>query len=210
MTDIISRLAQLSPEKQRLLKLKLKGGAAAAPAGQGGGERPSEFPASFAQRRLWLLDRLEPGSTAYSMPRVWRIPGPLDVAALERAVDELVRRHETLRTRLEDRGGEPVQVVAPPSPFRLEVTDLSALPGEEAMAELERLARADAAAPFRLEEGPLFRASLVRLSADEHALLWNLHHAITDGWSTGILGRELTALYQAFARGEPSPLPPLP
>ncbi|HEX8321344.1 amino acid adenylation domain-containing protein, partial [Longimicrobium sp.] len=212
MPDIISRLAQLSPEKQRLLalKLRLKAGAAAASAGHGGGERPSEFPASFAQRRLWLLDRLEPGSTAHSMPRIWRIPGPLDVAALERAVDELVRRHETLRTHLEERGGEPVQVVAPPALFRLQVTDLSALAPDAVHAEVERLARADAAAPFRLEEGPLFRAFLVRLAADEHALLWNLHHAITDGWSSGILERELKALYQAFSRGQPSPLAPLP
>jgi amino acid adenylation domain-containing protein len=211
MTDIISRLADLSPEKQRLLalKLKLKADAAAASAGHVG-ERPSEFPASFAQRRMWLLDRLEPGSTAYSMPRVWRIPGPLDVAALERAVDELVRRHETLRTHLEERGEELVQVVAPPALFRLEVTDLSALAPDEARAGLERLAHADAAAPFRLEEGPLFRASLVRLAADDHALLWNLHHAVTDGWSNGILARDLKALYQAFSRGEPSPLAPLP
>ncbi|HST62950.1 MAG TPA: condensation domain-containing protein, partial [Longimicrobium sp.] len=212
MTDIIARLADLSPEKQKLLalKLKMKADAAAASAGQGGGERPSAFPASFAQRRMWLLDRLEPGGTAYSMPRVWRIPGPLDVAALERAVDALVRRHETLRTRLEERGGELVQVVAPPAPFRLAVTDLSALPPAEAVAGLERLAHADASAPFRLEEGPLFRASLVRLAAGEHALLWNLHHAVTDGWSSGILERELKALYQAFSRGEPSPLAPLP
>ncbi|HEY0022709.1 MAG TPA: non-ribosomal peptide synthase/polyketide synthase [Longimicrobium sp.] len=212
MTDILTRLAGLSPEKQRLLalKLKLNAAAVAASAGHGGGERPSEFPTSFAQRRLWLLDRLEPGSTAYSMPRVWRIPGPLDVAALERALDELVRRHESLRTHLEERGGEPVQVVAPPAPFRLEVTDLSTLAPGEAGAELQRLAHADASTPFRLEEGPLFRASLVRLAAHEHALLWNLHHAVTDGWSSGILARELAALYQAFSRGEPSPLAPLP
>ncbi|HEU4880714.1 MAG TPA: condensation domain-containing protein, partial [Longimicrobium sp.] len=210
MTDIITRLADLSPEKQRLLALKLKLKADAAAASDGDGERPSGFPASFAQRRMWLLDRLEPGSTAYSMPRVWRIPGVLDVAALERSVDALVRRHETLRTHLEERGDELVQVVAPPAPFRLEVTDLSALAPGEARAGLERLMHADASAPFRLEEGPLFRASLVRLAADEHALLWNLHHAVTDGWSNGILARELKTLYEAFSRGEPSPLAPLP
>ena len=101
-------------------------------------------------------------------------------------------------------------MVAPPAPFRLEVTDLSALAPGEARAGLERLAHADASAPFRLEEGPLFRASLVRLAADDHALLWNLHHAVTDGWSNGILARELRALYEAFSRGEPSPLAPLP
>src|SRR5688500_8138705 len=153
MADIISRLADLSPEKQRLLalklKLKLKDDAVAASAGHGGGERPSEVPAPFAQRRMWLADSLEPGSTAYSMPRVWRIPGPLDVAALERTVDELVRRHETLRTHLEERGEDLVQVVAPPAPFRLAVTDLSALAPDEARAELERLAQADASVPFR-------------------------------------------------------------
>ncbi|HEU4452819.1 MAG TPA: amino acid adenylation domain-containing protein, partial [Longimicrobium sp.] len=211
MTDISSRLANLSPEQRRLLALKLKQKAAAADAAPaGGGERPSEFPASFAQRRMWLLDRMDPGSTAYSVPRVWRIPGPLDAAALERALDELVRRHETLRTHLEERDGELVQVVAAPAPFRLEVANLSALAIDEARAELERLAREDAAAPFALERGPLFRARLVRLAADEHALLWNLHHAVTDGWSTGILSRELVVLYEAFSRGQPSPLAPLP
>ncbi|HEX6749437.1 MAG TPA: amino acid adenylation domain-containing protein [Longimicrobium sp.] len=210
MTDITSRLADLSPERRRLLALKLKQKAAAADAPAAVGERPSVFPASFAQRRLWLLDRLEPGSTAYSLPKVWRIPGPLDAAVLERALDELVRRHESLRTRLEERDGEPVQVIAPPSSFTLEMTDLSALGPDASRAELERLARADAATPFRLDEGPLFRASLVRLGDEEHALLWNLHHAVTDGWSTGILARELAALYGAFSRGEPSPLSPLP
>ncbi|MFL5540204.1 MAG: non-ribosomal peptide synthetase, partial [Longimicrobiaceae bacterium] len=210
MTDIHARLSELTPAQRKLLALKLKQKAAAADAPAGGGERPSVFPASFAQRRMWLLDRLEPGSTAYSLPKVWRIPGPLDAAVLERALGELVARHETLRTRIEEREGEPVQVVAPPAPFALEVADLSALDPEASQAELERLASANAATPFRLAEGPLFRASLVRLGGDEHALLWNLHHAVTDGWSTGILLRELAALYEAFARGEPSPLPPLP
>ncbi|MFL5384123.1 MAG: amino acid adenylation domain-containing protein, partial [Longimicrobiaceae bacterium] len=209
MTDITARLSELTPAQRKLLALKLKQKAAAADA-PAGGERPSVFPASFAQRRMWLLDRLEPGSTAYSLPKVWRIPGPLDAAVLERALGELVRRHETLRTRLEVQGSEPVQVVDPPTPFRLEVTDLSALPPGAAAAEMERRAREDAAEPFSLERGPLFRASLLRLGAEEHVLLWNLHHAVTDGWSTGILVRELAALYEAFARGEPSPLPPLP
>jgi len=210
MTDIHARLSELTPAQRKLLALKLKQKAAAADAPAAGGERPSVFPASFAQRRMWLLDRLDPGSTAYSLPKAWRIPGPLDAAALERALDELVRRHEALRTRLEEREGEPVQVVDPPAPFTLEVTDLSALAPDGLAAEVERRARADAAAPFRLDQGPLFRASLLRLGTEEHVLLWNLHHAVTDGWSTGILARELAALYEAFARGEPSPLPPLP
>jgi len=210
MTDIHARLSELTPAQRKLLALKLKQKDAGGDAPAEAGERPSVFPASFAQRRMWLLDRLDPGITAYSLPKAWRIPGPLDADALERALGELVRRHETLRTRLEEREGEPVQVVAPPAPFRLEVADLSALPADESAAEVERRARADAATPFRLDQGPLFRASLLRLGAGEHVLLWNLHHAVTDGWSTGILARELAALYEAFARGEPSPLPPLP
>ena len=99
MTDISSRLSELTPAQRKLLALKLKQKAGAAEAPAAAGERPSVFPASFAQRRMWLLDRLEPGSTAYSLPKVWRIPGPLDAAALERALGELVARHETLRTR---------------------------------------------------------------------------------------------------------------
>jgi amino acid adenylation domain-containing protein len=210
MTDISSRLSELTPAQRKLLALKLKQKAAAAETPAEAGERPSVFPASFAQRRMWLLDQLEPGSTAYSLPKVWRIPGPLDAAVLERALGELVARHETLRTRIEEREGQPVQVVAPPAPFALEVANLAALPADEARTELERRARADAATPFQLGEGPLFRASLLRMGAEEHVLLWNLHHAITDGWSTGILLRELAALYDAFSRGEPSPLAPLP
>src|SRR5215210_3190119 len=127
MTDIHARLSELTPAQRKLLALKLKQKAAGGDAPAKAGERPSVFPASFAQRRMWLLDRLEPGSTAYSLPKAWRIPGPLDAAVLERALGELVRRHETLRTRLEVQGSEPVQVVDPPTPFRLEVTDLSAL-----------------------------------------------------------------------------------
>src|SRR5689334_18559817 len=115
MTDIHARLSELTPAQRKLLALKLKqkaaGGPGAADAPAERGERPSVFPASFAQRRMWLLDRLEPGSTAYSLPKVWRIPGPLDAAVLERALGELIARHETLRTRIEEREGAPVQVV---------------------------------------------------------------------------------------------------
>ena len=129
MTDIHARLSELTPAQRKLLALKLKqkaAGAGDAPAG----EAPREYPASFAQRRLWLLDRLQPGSHAYNIPGGWRFRGPLDADALSRTLDELARRHESLRTRLETRGDEPVQVVLPPAPVPLPLVDLSARPAD--------------------------------------------------------------------------------
>ena len=205
MTDIHARLGELSPAQRKILAARLKEKVAAAGAAPADG--PREYPASFAQRRLWLLDRLQPGSHAYNMPGGWRFRGALDVQALERAMDELVRRHEALRTRLETRGAEPVQVVLPPAPLSLPRVDLSDRPRDEAEAELDRLVREDAERPFRLDEGPLFRASLVRLAADEYAVLWTVHHAVSDGWSADLMARELSVLYAAFSAGRPSPLP---
>jgi amino acid adenylation domain-containing protein len=164
-------------------------------------------PLSFAQERLWLLDRLEPGGTAYNIPSWHRLRGRLDAAALELAAAGIVRRHEALRTTFTERDGEPVQVIAPTAGFRLPVVDLSALP-EGARRHEARLAAA--ARPFDLERGPLFRAALVRLAAEEHVLVLDMHHIVADGWSFGVLFRELAELYGALcAGGEPS-LPELP
>ena len=195
------RLGELTPAQRKILAAKLKAKAGAAPEG------PREHPASFAQRRLWLLDRLQPGSHAYNIAGGWRFRGALDVGALERTLTELARRHESLRTRLETRGDEPVQVVLPPAPVALPRVDLSAFPEDEREAELLRLAREHAERPFRLDEAPLFRADLVHMAEDDHALLWTVHHAVSDGWSAQVLARELGALYTAFAAGQPSPLP---
>jgi amino acid adenylation domain-containing protein len=179
--------------------------------GEGGersepGEGPRLYPATFAQRRLWLLDRLEPGSAAYNLPGALRLRGPLHVAALERAFGEVARRHESLRTRIETRGDEPVQVVSPPSPFQLPRIERPRASDDE----LAELATEFGSRPFDLARGPLFRAALVRVADDDHALLWTVHHAVSDGWSTGVLLNELGALYEAFSAGRPSPLPPLP
>jgi len=164
------------------------------------------YPVTFAQQRLWLLDQLEPGNPAYNLAGGLRMRGRLDVAAMERAVAEVVRRHETLRTRIETRGDEPVQVVSPPSDLHLPLLEMPGA-GDEAIAEL---LGAEGARPMDLERGPLFRAWLVRSGDDDHTLMWQVHHAVSDGWSTSVLVGELAALYEAFAAGRPSPLPPLP
>ncbi|MBP7148250.1 MAG: amino acid adenylation domain-containing protein [Acidobacteria bacterium] len=168
------------------------------------------LPLSFAQRRLWFLEQAAPGGAAYNMSASLRLTGGLDRAALERALDEVRRRHETLRTTFHEVGGAPVQVVAAAQPVPLPLIDLATLPPARREPEAQRLATEDAARPFDLSLGPPFRAALLRLAAREHVLLLTMHHIISDGWSTGILHRELAALYAAFADGQPSPLPELP
>ncbi|QSQ25805.1 non-ribosomal peptide synthase/polyketide synthase [Pyxidicoccus parkwayensis] len=170
--------------------------------------RGGPLPLSFAQQRLWFLDRLQPGDASYNVPSVLRVEGRLDVAALERAFTELVRRHESLRTRFPDEGGVPVQVIDAPGPVALQVMDLRTR--EDCEAEARRLAREEAARPFDLSHGPLLRVSLLKLAEEQHLLLLTLHHIICDGWSSGVLVRELEALYVGFVAGRPSPLPELP
>jgi amino acid adenylation domain-containing protein len=165
--------------------------------------------ASFAQERLWFLDRMEPGSAAYNLPAALRLRGALDAPALERALAEVVRRHETLRTTFREDAGAAVQVIAPFAAFTLPVHDLSGMAEAEREAEVRRRAGADAERPFDLQAGPLFRAELLKLAADEHVLLLCMHHIVGDGWSTGVLFRELSAAYAAFAAGQESPLPRL-
>jgi amino acid adenylation domain-containing protein len=175
-----------------------------------GDEEVFVFPLSFAQQRLWFIDRMEPGNPFYNVPATLRLEGRLDVDALARALGEIVRRHETLRTVFDVEDGEPVQLVLPWRPVPLPVHDLAALGEAERTAEVERLAAAQARRPFDLETGPLFRAELLRLGQEDHVLLLCMHHVVSDGWSIGVLLRELSALQRAFARGEESPLAELP
>jgi amino acid adenylation domain-containing protein len=173
--------------------------------------RDRPLPLSSAQRRLWFLDQMEPGRATYNLPAALRLRGPLDAAALERALAAVVERHEALRTVFRaGADGEPVQVMEPAGGFALPVDDLVPVPAEAREAEARRRAADEAAAPFDLARGPLFRARLLRLAADDHVLLATLHHAVSDGWSMGVLWRELGALYGAHAGGAPTELPPLP
>ncbi len=172
--------------------------------------REGVLPLSFAQRRLWFIDQLEPGSPLYNIPAALRIEGPLDAAVLARCLGEVVRRHEALRTVFAAPQGTPVQVIQPAGPFALAVVDLSGLPAEEREARAVALAAEEAGRPFDLSRGPLLRASLLRLGERDHVVALTLHHIASDGWSMGILVREIAALYPAFAAGRPSPLPELP
>jgi amino acid adenylation domain-containing protein len=168
--------------------------------------RETAPPLSFAQERLWFLDRLRPGEASYNVPVALRLRGALDAAALERALGEIVRRHEVLRTTFAEAEGGPVQVIAPFAGFTLAEEDAA---GADDGA-LRRRATEEGARPFDLAAGPLFRASLLRVSADDHVLLMAMHHAVSDGWSVGVLLRELSALYEAYENGAESPLAPLP
>ncbi|HLL45088.1 MAG TPA: condensation domain-containing protein, partial [Longimicrobiaceae bacterium] len=169
-------------------------------------ERTGALPLSFAQERLWFMDRMEPGSAVYNLPVARRLGGALDEAALERALGEIVRRHEALRTVFAEVDGTPVQVIAPFGGFVVPVEDLSGL-GD---AALGRRVGEEALQPFDLAAGPLFRALLLRLGAEDHVLLLSQHHIVSDGWSMGVLFRELSALYAAYREGGESPLPELP
>ncbi|MGD2071330.1 MAG: AMP-binding protein, partial [Gemmatimonadota bacterium] len=167
-------------------------------------------PLSFAQQRLWLLDQLEPGDPAYNMPMALRLSGPLCQEALEESLGEILRRHEALRTTFPTIDGHPVQAVSPARPLRMPVVDLTRLSGPDRQAEALRLASEEAARPFHLVHGPLFRVTLVRLEPEEHLLLMTVHHIVSDGWSTRVLYRELGELYAALASGRPSPMAELP
>jgi amino acid adenylation domain-containing protein len=171
--------------------------------------RDAPLPLSFAQRRLWFLQQMEPQSSTYNIHGAVRLTGAVDVEALERSFGEVVRRHESLRTVFRVVEGEPVQVVLPAVDPGLEVVDLSGLPSGEREAEMERRRRETARWVFDLKRGPLFKASLLPVSDEEHVLLVVMHHVITDGWSLRLLNRELRALYAAYSAGEASPLPEL-
>ncbi|HEU0078022.1 MAG TPA: amino acid adenylation domain-containing protein, partial [Longimicrobiaceae bacterium] len=170
----------------------------------------SALPLSFAQRRLWFIDQLEPGSVVYNIPYALRLRGRFDPAVLERAVTEIVRRHETLRTVFSTVDGEPVQVVREAAPVTLPVADLRSLPAEPREAEVRRLAWEEAVRPFDLAAGPLLRVSAVRLDEAEWGVLFTMHHIVSDGWSIGVLIREVSALYGASTDEREAQLPELP
>ena len=166
-----------------------------------------EAPQSFAQQRLWFLMQLAPGSALYNTQGVIPFQGIFDHVALDRALTELLRRHEGLRTTFTTRDGEPIQCVAAAAPVHVDPTDLRTLPPGERHAEVRRIRQGDALSPFDLTRGPLVRFRFLLLDDQRQLLLVGMHHIITDGWSMGILRRELAVLYEAFRNGLPSPLP---
>ncbi len=169
------------------------------------------FPTSFAQQRLWFLDQLVPGNAFYNVDSAMRMAmAPSDVAVLERSLNEVVRRHESLRTTFKAVDGRPVQMICRELPIPLPVKDLRHLDAARRQAEALRLASEEARQPFNLQQGPLLRTTLLRTDEAEYVFLLTMHHIVADGWSIGVFWKELTAIWQAFERGVASPLPPLP
>ncbi len=172
--------------------------------------RDGTIPLSFAQQRLWFLDQLEPGSSAYNVPIALRLGGPLDIAALEKSLNEILQRHDALRTRFPALKGLPVQMISPSALLPLPEVDLTKVPAPEREGEALRRVAEEAALPFDLAAGPLVRGRRLVLSDDEQILVLTMHHIVSDGWSARILLRELAVLYDAFRNGRGSPLPELP
>jgi hypothetical protein len=172
--------------------------------------RAGMLPLTMTQEHLWGLDRLLPGAPFSNVPYAVRVNGPLDVTALTQSLNDIITRHEVLRTTFTTVAGQPVQMIAQALHMPLPVQDLCALPQAEREVTAHQLARAAALYPFDLEKGPLLNLRLLRLGEQEHILLLTIHHIISDGWSREILLDELVALYEAFCQGKPSPLPDLP
>lgn len=172
--------------------------------------RNNDLPLSFAQQRLWFFDQLLPGLSAYNLPAAVRLKGPLNLPALEQSINEIIRRHESLRTTFGKVDGRPTQLIAPSLTIGLPVVDLRKLSPGERECEVRRLVTAEAQLPFDLSQGPLVRGTVLRLADDEHVGLLSMHHIVSDGWSTGILVRELATLYATFSVGGSSTLPALP
>ncbi len=171
--------------------------------------REGNLPLSFAQQRLWFLDQLEPGGFFYNIPSAIRLQGKLDLEAFEASLNDLVNRHESLRTTFASVEGIPVQVIAPELKMNLPVVDLEYLPENEREAETQRLAVEEAQKPFELDRGPLIRATLLRLAPEEHVLLLTIHHIVSDGWSMNVLVRDLAEFYKAHLAGHSPELPAL-
>ena len=171
--------------------------------------RESALPLSYAQQRLWFIAQLGVSGHAYHLLRVIRLCGHLQEVALAQSLQEIIRRHEILRTTFITIAGQPRQVIGPATPLPLPVVDLWELPESEQAAQVRRLAYAEVQRPFDLEHGPLVRAKLLRLGAEEHALILTMHHIVSDGWSQGVFWWELAALYETYAASKPASLPEL-
>jgi amino acid adenylation domain-containing protein len=202
----------LSDAQRALVAARLRRGRAETPAGiPRRGPDAGELPLSFGQEQLWFLDRFTPGLSTYNVPCALRLRGPLDAAALNRALDALAARHEALRTRfVTNERGLPIQQVAEPEPVRPTAVDLSALTAQERRTRLLAVTAEETARPFDLSRGSLLRVLLVRLAEDEHILFAVVHHIVFDGWSAGVFQRELAALYAEQVDAGPPALEPLP
>lgn len=211
MGDINERLAKLGPAQRALLERRLLEKRTAEAAATRVPKRAVETPCplSYSQELLWLLSQLESSAVAYNAPAAFRLKGPIDPGALQRAFDGLVARHEILRTRYDVVDGHPMQIIAPTGTVELEIADLSSLGEAERTAELHRILSEGSEHEFDLRTDPVLRPMLIRLADDDHALFTVMHHVATDGWSRGVIYDDLTSLYEAALAGESADLLPL-
>jgi amino acid adenylation domain-containing protein/thioester reductase-like protein len=201
----------LSNQKQELLKLLLQKKGINLTSGIIKRRSPSQIvPLSFAQARLWFLSQLEGGSTSYNLPFTVLLKGNLNLDALKRAIAEIIQRHEVLRTRFQVENNTPIQIIDAAISPTWSVVDLQDLPADEQLITAQQLVNLEITRPFDLANGPLVRSHLWQMSQQSQVLLINMHHIVSDGWSTGILIQELSTLYQAVLSGTPNPLPELP
>lgn len=210
MSDILERIANLSSEKRALFEAMLAKENKTRELTTIPQRNTSHAPLSYAQQRIWFLDQMDPGNSAYNVPAAIRLAGQLDLPALLRSLEEIVRRHESLRTVFSGIDGQVVQIVQEPESWTLSLIDLSELALGELEAEALKLAKQDAALPFDLTHGPMLRTRLIRLTPHQHILVLTMHHIVSDGWSLGVFIRELSTLYEAFSGGQASPLEELP
>src|SRR5690349_478473 len=204
MSDLYKEIAGLSAEERELFELLLKQESAGASRSLILPRRKDSqsTPLSFAQERLWFLDRLEPGSSAYNLPTSVRLRGQLNIEALERSLNAIMARHESLRTTFQIQDGQTVQVIAAEQTWPLPIFELVSLPEAERENAARQQVIEEVQRPFDLVNGPLVRARLLRLADEDHVLVLTLHHIISDGWSLGILVREIAAFYGALASGK--------
>ena len=212
MGSLSNSVAKMTPVQrtileQRLEKKRVRAAAARIPRQD---RKGNSFPLSFAQQRLWFLHLLAPESHAYNIPNAVHATGPLNVPALEQSINEIRRRHEILRTTFTVREGQPVQVIGPAERWRLSLVDLSSLPLPERETLARKLVREESCHAFNLADEPALRVGLLRLKADEHIILFTMHHIASDSWSMSVLVREIATLYEAFSNGQPATLPELP
>jgi len=209
MKNLAERISALSPEQRALLEKQLQAKrqqSKAAPQSVTRRRQSDSCPLSLEQEHLWFLDQLEPNSFAYNLSSSYRLVGTLNVAALEKSFNEVVRRHEALRTTFASTDGRPRQVIAPSLTLTIPKVDLTSVSETEQSPQLHDLIRKYSQEPFDLSRGPMIRVTLFKLSDTEHRLLMSLHHIVTDRWSFALLWRELIVLYDAFSKGLPSPL----
>ncbi len=212
INERLERLKKLSPEKRTLILKALRSQAAPTEECNNIPRRSQQSPVdlSFAQQRMWFLNQIEGESAIYNESGILKISGRLQIVALEQSFKEIMQRHEALRTSFQTINGQPIQVISPTVTFTLPVVDLLRLPQSEQDAEVQCLITQEVQRPFDLSQNPLWRVTLLQLGQTEYLLQIVMHHIVSDAWSVGVLFRELTALYEAFSKGQPSPLPNLP